>query len=99
MKNRISKIVLIGAMALSLSACFGRGEPLTPTRIEYRVARPEVAYFSCERVNLPNPDTMTDAQVAELINELVRANRTCANNMNAIKQYLDAAEQILERVD
>jgi hypothetical protein len=89
-----SKAIVAIALSLMLSACFGRGETVVST--QYKVVKPEAAYFTCERVQLPNPDTLDDAAVAELINRLVKANRTCANNMNAIKQYLDAAEQVLE---
>ena len=41
--------------------------------------------------------TLTDAEVAQLINDLVKANKICANNMKAISQYLDAAEDVLEK--
>lgn len=80
-----------------LSGCFGMGhKPLTPTQTVYKVVRPEKSYFTCDKVVLPDPKTLTDVQVAALINDLVKANRTCANNMHAIDQYLDAAQKVLE---
>lgn len=94
MKNKL----MVVATSFMLSGCFGMGhKPLTPTKIEYKVVKPEEAYFTCEKVELPNPANLTDAQIAKLINDLVKANRTCANNMNAIKQYLNAAQDVLEK--
>lgn len=87
-------IGIVGAFLLSGCATFGH-HANTPTKIEYRVVHPDAAYFTCDRVSLPNPDTLTDVQVSQLINDLVKANKTCANNMNAIKIYLDSAEQVL----
>lgn len=88
-------LIALCAGALSLSACAHK--PLPPTQTELVVARPDAAYFTCDKVTLPDPETLTDAQVALLVNDLVKANRICANNMNAIKQYLDAAEDVLEK--
>lgn len=89
-------LAVVGSFLLSGCSVFGSHHPLTPTKIEYKVAIPEAEYFTCERVALPDPKTLTDSQVAQLINDLVKANKTCANNMNAIHQYLDAAQKILE---
>lgn len=91
----MNKLLIAVGAALSLGAC-AHG-PLIPTKTELKVVRPDAAYFTCDKVELPNPDTLTDVQVAQLINDLVKANKTCANNMNAIKQYLDAAEDVLEK--
>ncbi len=93
MKNKL--LIALAATSIALSGCATK-PPLVPTKIEYRVVMPEQAYFTCDKVQLPDPATLTDAQVAQLINDLVKANRTCANNMNAIKQYLNAAEKVLE---
>jgi hypothetical protein len=89
-----SKILIAAAAAFMVTACGHK--PLIPTRTELKVVRPDPAYFTCDKVQLPDPETLTDVQVAQLINDLVKANETCANNMNAIKQYLDAAEDVLE---
>ena len=95
MKN---KLLMIVAASITLSGCFGMGnKPLTPTQIEYKVVRPEKTYFTCDEVALPDPSTLTDVQVAMLINDLVKANKTCKNNMTAIDQYLKAAEDVLEK--
>jgi hypothetical protein len=87
-------IALCGA-SITLSGC--AHVPFTPTKTELKVVRPNEAYFTCDVVKLPDPDTLDDAAVAQLINDLVKANKVCSNNMNAIKQYLDAAQDVLEK--
>lgn len=92
----MTKILIAIVGAFMLSGCLGMGQHAnTPTKIEYRVVHPDAAYFTCDKVSLPDPTNLTDTQVAQLINDLVKANKTCANNMNAIKIYLDSAEQVL----
>lgn len=91
------KIALAVVLMASLSGCFGIGEDRPqPIRTEYKVVMPEEKYFECNRVALPNPDTLSNTQIAELINDLVSANRVCANNMEGIHRYLEAAQQVLE---
>jgi hypothetical protein len=83
------------SMLGNLSACADRH--ITPVRTEYKVVMPEDKYFSgCDLVKLPDPTHMTDAQVAALINDLVKVNRICHNNNAAIKDLLEAAKKRLE---
>lgn len=89
-----TKILALLVAASMTTACATK--TLEPVRTEYKVVVPEESYFVCDRVALPDPNTMTDSQIASLINDLVRANKVCYNNMNAIKQYLKAAKDILE---
>lgn len=93
MKTKL--MIALCAASLAVSGC--AHNPLSPTKTELVVARPDAIYFTCEKVSLPDPSGLTDVQIAQLINDLVKANRICANNMSAIKQYLDAAQQVLEK--
>ena len=90
------KIAIALASLAALSGCFGRDERPQLIKTEYTVVMPDDAYFTCEKVNLPDPDTLKDTQVAQLINDLVKANRVCHNNSVAIKTYLDKAKTTLE---
>jgi hypothetical protein len=93
MKNKL----LIALLALSLSACMGSGQHIQPIKTEYKVVMPEEKYFSgCDVVSLPDPSTLTDVQVAMLINDLVKTNRICHNNNQAIHDYLTKAKKELE---
>jgi hypothetical protein len=87
-------VALVGLAMLSACKTFNEKPPII--RTEYKVVTPDEAYYTCDKVMLPDPDTLTDARVAQLINDLVKANRVCHNNMNAIKKYLDEAKKTLE---
>lgn len=93
----IKKLILI-LSAFSMTGCMGlSGHANTPTTTEYKVVMPESKYFTCDVVQLPDPKTLTDAQIAQLINDLVKANRVCHNNMDAIHTYLQAAQDVLQK--
>jgi hypothetical protein len=93
MKTKL--MIAICAASMAITGC--GHNPLSPTKTELVVARPGEAYFICDKVSLPDPASLTDVEIAQLINDLVKANRICANNMAAIKQFLDAAEQVIEQ--
>lgn len=88
--------LLIVLSAFALTGCLGSGQHVQPIKTEYKVVMPEEKYFTCDEVNLPDPATMNDAQVAQLINDLVKANRICHNNSQAIHDYLTKAKNELE---
>ena len=53
--------------------------------------------FYCQNVRrFPNPDTLTDAQVAKLLVELHAKNTECQKNMNALYKTLDEAKKKAE---
>ena len=93
MKNKLT----LGLVALSLGGCalFDK-PPLPPTKTEYRVIYPDAEYFRCEQIKLPDPDDLTNVEVAKLINELVKSNKICDNNMKAIKKFLEEADKKLK---
>lgn len=91
--------ILTALMCLSLlSGCIITPKPEAPPPViktQYIAIKPDKAYYVCDKVILPDPDTLTDIQIAKLINDLVRANKICSNNMNAIQHYIDNAEQVI----
>lgn len=88
-----NNIAILLAASLFLSGC---NRQLTPVQTQYKVVEPEAAYYVCNKVPLPDPENLTDVQLAALVNELVKENRVCHNNMAAIKQFLENAKKILE---
>ena len=92
MKNKL----LIILSSFALSGCLGSGQHIQPIKTEYKVVMPESKYFTCNEVALPDPKTLTDSQVALLINDLVKANKICHNNSVAIHDYLTSAQKELE---
>ena len=90
-----SKILGAIIAVLLVSGCATHSIP--PVVTHYKVVMPEDKYFSgCDLVTLPDPKTLNDVQVAQLINDLVKVNRVCYNNTNAIYDLLKAAQKELE---
>jgi hypothetical protein len=70
---------------------------IPPVKTEYKVVMPEDKYFSgCDVIALPDPKTLTNTQVAQLITDLVTTNRICHNNNEAIREFLEKAKTELE---
>lgn len=57
------------------------------------VLPPEQLYNCPELKNYPNPETLTNEQVANVIITLIKNNETCRNNIEAIKRYLQEARK------
>ena len=92
------KYILLGIFALFLTAC--NSQTTVVTRIEYRVVEIPESILQCVRMNrdsLPNPNTLTDVQLARVIRTLWKNNETCANNMEAIKEYIRKAKETIEK--
>lgn len=69
----------------------------TVVKTEYLVVDvPPNLYAGCKPVNLPNPDKITNGQVAGLIKELRIMNKKCTLSINAINDYLNQAKVTLE---
>ena len=86
--------ILIAAVAmLGLTACASK-PPQVLTKTEIQVYVPDRSLFYCQNVRrFPNPDTLTDAQVAKLLVELHSKNTECQKNMNSIYKTLDEAKK------
>ena len=86
--------ILIAALAtLGLAGCASMPAQVI-TKTELQVYVPDRALFYCQNVRrFPNPETLTDAQVAKLLVELHSKNTECQKNMNAIYKTLDEAKK------
>ena len=94
MKNKL--LLILAAFSMTLASCEHGPDVNTPTKIEYKVVMPEDKYFDCPVVALPDPATLTDAEVALLINDLVKTNRLCHNNAAATQEFLLKAKERIE---
>ena len=83
------KKLLIIAAALTLAGC--QTEQVV-TKTELQVVVPDRSLFVCPSTKYPNPDTLTDVEVAKLLVILQRNNADCRRNMNAIRTYLEEAK-------
>lgn len=91
------KILFVSLAALTLAGCASK-PPQFLTKTEVKVVMPERTMFYCQNVRrFPNPDTLTDAQVAKLLVELHSKNTECQKNMNAVYEFLDSAKQEAEK--
>jgi uncharacterized protein YcfL len=92
----INKLLLIFS-AFAMTGCASTAH-IQPIKTEYKVVMPEDQYFQgCDIVKIPNPKTLTNQQVAQLINDLVKVNKVCHNNTVAIHNYLETAQKELNK--
>jgi len=78
------RILIAAALALTVAGCASKPEQVL-TKTEIQVYVPERTMFYCQNVRrFPNPDTLTDTQVAKLLVELHAKNTECQKNMNAV---------------
>lgn len=87
------KIIIASLAALTLAGCASK-PPQVLTKTELQVYVPDRSMFYCQNVRrFPNPETLTDAQVAKLLVELHSKNTECQKNMNALYKTLDEAKK------
>jgi starvation-inducible outer membrane lipoprotein len=87
------RILLASIISLSLAGC-ATTPPQLITKTDIRVVMPERTMFYCQNVRrFPNPDTLTDVQVAKLLVELHSKNTECQKNMNSVYKFLDEAKK------
>lgn len=87
------KLLLVSLAALTLAGCASK-PPQVLTKTELQVYVPDRSMFYCQNVRrFPNPETLTDAQVAKLLVELHAKNTECQKNMNALYKTLDEAKK------
>lgn len=80
---------------LMLTACQTAEPQLVRTKIE--VVTPDAAMYNCPVVTrYPDPEKLTDVQVAKLLVQLDRNNRTCKNSVDAIQKFLAEAKKVQE---
>jgi hypothetical protein len=93
MRLLIASIALIG-----LAGCAKAPPPQFITKTELQVIVPDKTMFYCQNVRrFPNPDTLTDVQVAKLLVELHSKNTECQKNMNAVYKVLSEAKKETEK--
>jgi hypothetical protein len=92
------RILLALIVTLSLAGCASAPPPQFITKTELQVLVPERTMFYCQNVRrFPNPETLTDVQVAKLLVELHSKNTECQKNMNAVYKFLDEAKKKTEK--
>jgi type IV pilus biogenesis protein CpaD/CtpE len=90
------KILVAVVATLALAGCASK-PPQLLTKTELQVYVPDRSMFYCQNVRrFPNPETLTDAQVAKLLVELHAKNTECQKNMNALYKTLDEAKKKAE---
>lgn len=87
------KFVLALLGALALAGC-QTDQPTVITSTKYKVVVPPDAMWRCPAVNnLPDPDKLTDAQVAKLLVQLEQSNDLCRASIQQVKIYLNNARK------
>ena len=87
------KILIAVAATLALAGCASKPAQVI-TKTELQVYVPDRSMFYCQNVRrFPNPETLTDAQVAKLLVELHSKNTECQKNMNAVYKTLEEAKK------
>jgi len=62
------------------------------------VIKPSNSLYNCPQLGrLPDPETLTNKQVADTIVKLMRNNKTCNINMKAIQKYISDAEAAINK--
>lgn len=91
----MKQFVIIAAL-LTLSACATAPPPVVVH--DNVVIIPPDALFRCPQLaKIPDPNTLTDIQVADMINHLDADNRICRDSLLAIKKYLENAKGITQK--
>lgn len=83
-------------LALLLGGCITDSQPTIVHQNE--VVLPPDALYRCPQMkNWPDPKTLTDIQVAKILNTLDADNRVCRESLMAIKKYLESVKGITQK--
>jgi hypothetical protein len=92
------RLIIASLLMLSVAGCAKAPPPQFITKTEIQVYVPERNMFYCQNVRrFPNPETLTDTQVAKLLVELHSKNTECQKNMNAVYKTLEGARKEAEK--
>jgi uncharacterized lipoprotein YajG len=92
----IRKVAILLATAILLAGC-QTDQPIVVTATKYRIVIPADAMYKCPNIqNLPDPEKLTDRQVAQLLSKLSENNAVCRGSLDAIKVYLNKAKKEFE---
>jgi len=88
------KYLIIIPLALILSACATKEVKLVAP--EYKVIKAPDDFYKCPTVTkFPNPSTLTEKELGQLLVKQQRYNVTCKNNIEAIRKFYEDAEKTL----
>ena len=91
------RVLIACIIALTVAGCNKTLPPQVVTKTELQVIVPERNMFYCQNVRrFPNPETLTDVEVAKLLVELHFKNTECQKNINAIYKFLSEAKKQTE---
>jgi hypothetical protein len=89
----MKKIAFLFFLLFFLTACSDPARVVTSQNIVIPGVSPEM--FNCPTIEVwPNPDELTDLQVARLLVELRRNNVICRNSIVAIQEFLRRASEV-----
>jgi hypothetical protein len=89
------KYLVLIPLILSLGACAGNPTIISHENVAVSV---DEKMYRCPQVDrLPNPDTLTDSQVAKLLVHLQVNNKICYNSINTLKIYMINAQNIINK--
>lgn len=90
----MKKLLLI-PFALLLAGCDTDPQLI---RTQLKLIQPDSSMFKCPILTkFPDPDKLTDRQVAELVVTLYKNNKTCRTSIYAIKKFLDSANSSISQ--
>jgi len=91
------KLVFVTGLSLIVLTGCASTPPQTLVKTEQIVVIPDRSLFNCPNVRrFPNPETLTDAEVAKLMVTLHKNNTECQKNINTIWKTLDSAKKTTE---
>ena len=92
------KALFVIPLALTLAAC-NTTNPAIVTKQQI-VILPDTSLYNCPTLNqFPNPNKLTDVQVARVIVNLYKNNQTCKNSILAIQKFLEESKRTVEGAD
>lgn len=93
---KLKKIIALIALATMLAACATTKE-IVVVKTVHTVVLPPQAMFECPVIKkYPKVETLTDGEVAKLLTELNRNNKTCKASIDAIEKYLKEAKRKID---
>ena len=90
------KKILAIVFAATLAGCSSTSQIITKEKM--MVIEPSKSLYNCPtEPRFPNPDTLTDVEVAKLLVLMERNNSECRRNMKAIQTFNDQAKAKLNQ--
>lgn len=77
------------AIGIMLAGCAGTTNIIDK---EVQVIKPSEALYQCQLVKFPDPEHLTDIQVARVLEALAYENRRCYNSLRAIHAFVENAD-------